>query len=113
VTTPAESVNASQALTVDSEPPPSTGGATLSPEPVADRASYSFLAPPQAADELGRLGAYRALKVLGQGGMGIVFVGEDVRLGRQVALKAMLPELATRPAARICFPSGSRGRDSL
>ena len=103
VTIPPESANASEALTVDSEPPPSTEGATPSSEPVVDRASYSFLAPAQAADELGRLGAYRVLKVLGQGGMGIVFVGEDIRLGRKVALKAMLPELATRPAARERF----------
>ena len=38
---------------------------------------YDFLAPPQSPDELGRLGAYRVLKVLGQGGMGVVFQAED------------------------------------
>ena len=36
-----------------------------------------FLAPPQAADEMGRLGGYRVLKMLGHGGMGVVFQGED------------------------------------
>ena len=40
----------------------------------------SFLAPPQAPDEIGRLGPYRVLKVIGSGGMGIVFQAEDVSL---------------------------------
>jgi serine/threonine protein kinase len=55
---------------------------------------YDFLAPPQAADEIGRLGSYRVLKVLGAGGMGVVFQAEDPKLHRLVALKAMLPALA-------------------
>src|SRR5262249_48631183 len=32
-----------------------------------------LLAPPERPDELGRLGGYRVLKVLGVGGMGVVF----------------------------------------
>jgi hypothetical protein len=55
---------------------------------------YDFLAPPQAQDELGRMGGYRVLKVLGVGGMGVVFQAEDLKLHRLVALKAMLPALA-------------------
>jgi hypothetical protein len=43
------------------------------------------------------------LKVLGRGGMGVVFLGEDVRLGRSIALKVMLPEMAQRPEARERF----------
>src|SRR5271169_5375285 len=35
--------------------------------------TYEFLAPPQEPDELGRLGPYRVLGVLGSGGMGVVF----------------------------------------
>src|SRR5207244_3563979 len=34
---------------------------------------YNFLAPPQTPGELGRLGPYRVLKLLGEGGMGTVF----------------------------------------
>ncbi len=52
------------------------------------------LSPAQAPDELGRLGGYRVLAVLGVGGMGVVFKAEDVGLRRMVALKAMLPHLA-------------------
>jgi serine/threonine protein kinase len=44
------------------------------------------------ADELGRLGPYRVLKLLGMGGMGMVFLAEDASLGRPVALKVMRPE---------------------
>lgn len=62
-----------------------------------------FLAPAERADELGRLGGYRILKVLGQGGMGIVFQAEDIGLQRAVALKVMLPRMATKKAAKARF----------
>jgi serine/threonine protein kinase len=63
----------------------------------------AFLAPAQAPDELGRLGPYRVLKRLGAGGMGMVFLAEDPRLKRYVALKVIKPELAARPDARRRF----------
>jgi hypothetical protein len=64
---------------------------------------YSFLRPPQAADELGRLGPYRILQLLGRGGMGLVFRAEDSLLNRAVALKVMLPEHASGWEARARF----------
>ncbi len=62
-----------------------------------------LLMPAQLPDEIGRLGVYRVLKVLGAGGMGVVFLAEDTVLKRRVALKAMKPELATSSLSRERF----------
>src|SRR5262245_24897150 len=64
---------------------------------------YDFLAPPEGPDELGRLGDYRVLKVLGAGGMGVVYQAEDLKLNRIVALKALLPHLAGSASNRERF----------
>jgi hypothetical protein len=61
------------------------------------------LEPAQGADELGRLGPYRVLGVIGQGGMGIVLLAADPILRRPVAIKLMLPELAAHLRARERF----------
>jgi serine/threonine protein kinase len=42
-----------------------------------------------------RLGPYRLLKALGNGGMGIVFLAEDTQLGRRAAVKVMRPEVTS------------------
>src|SRR5262245_10953564 len=64
---------------------------------------YDFLSPPQEADELGRMGPYRILRVLGAGGMGVVYEAEEPALERRVALKVLLPALAASASARQRF----------
>ncbi len=65
--------------------------------------AIDFLAPPQQPGELGRLGPYRVLQVLGKGGMGMVFRAEDPALQRSIALKVMLPDVAESRSARERF----------
>jgi serine/threonine protein kinase/CubicO group peptidase (beta-lactamase class C family)/WD40 repeat protein len=74
---------------------------------------FDFLSPPQAPGELGRLGDFRILRLLGQGGMGIVFHAEDVALGRPAALKVMRPDLARIPEARQRFIREARAMASV
>ena len=85
------------------------------PQPAGDetRLHYDFLAPPQAADELGRLGPYRVLQVLRAGGMGVVFRAEDPQLQRLVALKAMLPGLAASDSAKQRFLREARAAAAI
>ncbi len=74
---------------------------------------YPFLSPPQAADEIGRLGEYRILKKLGEGGMGFVFRAEDPGLKRFIALKVMRPEVAAKPNATDRFLREGRAAAGL
>jgi eukaryotic-like serine/threonine-protein kinase len=47
-----------------------------------------------------RIGQYRAVKLIGQGGMGEVYLAEDLRLGRPVALK-LLPDFLVDDAESV------------
>ncbi|MFO1043338.1 MAG: protein kinase [Planctomycetaceae bacterium] len=62
-----------------------------------------LLGPTDDPRMLGRLGPYEIAGILGRGGMGVVFKGFDAVLNRYVAIKMLLPHLATSGAARKRF----------
>ncbi|MFO1064048.1 MAG: protein kinase [Pirellulales bacterium] len=62
-----------------------------------------MLGPTDDPRMLGRIGPYEIVGILGQGGMGIVFKGYESSLNRFVAIKLLLPHLATTGAARKRF----------
>ncbi len=67
--------------------------------PVVD---LPFLDMTDAPGCLGRLGPYRVLEVLGEGGMGVVLKAEEQQPRRLVAIKVMRPERST-PETRTRF----------
>lgn len=69
--------------------------------------TYSFLGP-ASGDELGSLGPYRILEVLGTGGMGIVFLAHDELLNRKIAVKVIKPGLNTKADAVERFLNEAR-----
>jgi hypothetical protein len=60
-----------------------------------------------------RLGDFRILSRLGRGGMGSVYLAEDERLGRQIALKVVLPGQATQPSFRRRFEAEARAAAAI
>jgi serine/threonine protein kinase len=94
---------------------PSGEDETLTKRPTNDDdpPSHEFLRPAQSAGELGRLGHFRILKELGHGGMGAVYLAEDVRLLRKVALKVMLPKFASHAKSKERFLREARTAASI
>lgn len=87
-----------------------SGASDLGPE---FRSLLAALAPPREPGELGWLGPFRVLDILGAGGMGVVFRAEDSQLHREIALKTMRPELALTPENLARFLREARATAAL
>ncbi len=75
--------------------------------------SSTRIMPTMALGEGELLGGYRIVRLIGRGGMGSVYLADDVRLGRKVALKLLPQELADDPTLRARFIAESRLAASL
>lgn len=60
-----------------------------------------------------KLGHFEIIKKLGAGGMGEVYLAEDQRLGRQVAIKILPPDMAEDPHRRSRFAREARAASAL
>jgi serine/threonine protein kinase/regulation of enolase protein 1 (concanavalin A-like superfamily) len=78
-------------------------GSVMAGGPTAGPRRFDFLGPPRAEGELGWLAHYRVRSLVGEGGLGLVFLAEDTQLSRPVALKVIRPELAGAPGVLSRF----------
>jgi len=78
-------------------------GAELEAESIIDDEVLAFLEPSTEPRSLGRLDHFEILKVVGKGGMGVVFKARDTRLQCIVAIKVLAAHLAASGAARQRF----------
>ncbi len=78
----------------------------------AEWASALLADAPRPADERPEFGPYRLLRLLGEGGMGVVYLGERVDVQRMVAVK-LLRDAWLSPARRARFTTEQRALAQL
>jgi uncharacterized protein (TIGR03067 family) len=72
-----------------------------------------MLSPPSHPEMLGRLGRYEVERMIGAGGMGVVFKAFDSELNRPVAVKVLAPFLSGSGAARKRFAREARAAAAI
>lgn len=78
------------------------------PTSSVDSMVRQVLLEPSHPEMLGRIGRYDVERVIGVGGMGIVFKAFDTELNRPVAIKVLAPNLAGNGSARQRFAREAR-----
>lgn len=88
---------------------------TINPSPAQldEAMDLDWLEKSEFTEDLGKLGDFRILKLLGHGGMGAVFEAEDQRLQRRVAIKVILPRRANDAAVCERFLREARAAASV
>lgn len=72
-----------------------------------------LLEPPRHPEMLGRIDRYEVERVLGWGGMGIVFKAYDSELNRPIAIKVLAPHLSGSGSARQRFAREARAAAAI
>jgi tRNA A-37 threonylcarbamoyl transferase component Bud32 len=76
-------------------------------------ASDGFLEPPALLQPGAHVGQYRIERILGRGGMGVVYLARDTRLHRHVALKSLPPHLFRDPRMHARLKQEARAAAAL
>lgn len=79
----------------------------------AESMARQLLSPPSHPEMLGRIGRYEVERLIGAGGMGVVFKAYDTELNRPVAVKLLAPYLATSGPARQRFAREARAAAAI
>ncbi|MEM9644051.1 MAG: protein kinase [Planctomycetota bacterium] len=74
----------------------------------SDGMASSLLSVGRHPELLGRIGRYDVERMIGRGGMGVVFKAHDTELNRPVAVKMLAPNLAEHGSARQRFAREAR-----
>ena len=98
--TPGLSADETVAASADGSPGPTTPGSAI--------LTLDHVAAPERGGKLDRLGPYRLLERIGQGGMGVVYKAKDERLNRVVAVKMLASGLADGVVSKQRFMREAR-----
>jgi len=72
-----------------------------------------WLGPTTDPKAMGKIGMFEAIKVIGSGGTGVVFLAREPSLGREVAIKVLAPHMARMEVARQRFEREARATAGL